>query len=115
MDVDKTNRGFARIEFKDLYGIECSLQKSSLATEDAIWIGCNDANPQVLVRGEGWKPVTMPDEYISNTRMHLSREQVAELIPHLQRVGLPGLCSSVAASRNWPTCEPPRQSIRFVI
>jgi hypothetical protein len=83
MKLGHTNRGFARIDFVDQYGVECSLQKSSLATEDCIWFGCNDANPQVLVRGEGWKPVPMPEEYNANTRMHLNREQVAEILPHL--------------------------------
>lgn len=80
-----TSRGFARIEFTDKYGVECSLQKSSVATEDCIWLGCNEANPKVLVPGQGWRPVDMPDEYIANTRMHLTQAQVAELIGYLQR------------------------------
>lgn len=85
MVIDKTERGFARIDFEDLYGIACSLQKSSLATADAIWLGCNDADPKVLIAGAGWQPIRMPDEYVANTRMHLSREQVIELLPHLQK------------------------------
>lgn len=85
MNVEHTPRGFGRIEFTDRYGVECSLQKSSLATEDAIWLGCNEANPQTLIPGEGWKPVPMPEEYIANTRMHLTRKQVSELLPHLQK------------------------------
>ena len=85
MIVEHTERGFARAEFTDLYGVKCSLQKSSLATDDAIWLGCNDADPRQLVYGQGWVPVAMPEEYVANTRMHLSREQVAELLPLLQR------------------------------
>jgi hypothetical protein len=78
-----TSRGFAIISFTDQYGVECSLQKSSLATDDCVWFGCNDANPKVLVHGEGWKPVEMPSQYIANTRMHLNREMVKELLPFL--------------------------------
>ena len=85
LTINKTNRGFERIEFTDRYGVPCSLQQSSLATEDAIWLGCNDASPRHLVPGQGWQPVLMPDSYVANTRMHLTREQVAELVPLLQR------------------------------
>lgn len=55
----KTQRGFTLIKFDDLYTQPCSLQKSSLATEDAIWVG------------------------VTEKRMHLSREQVKELLPYL--------------------------------
>lgn len=82
--IESTERGFERLEFVDHYGAACSLQQSSLATEDAIWLGCDDADPKVLIPGEGWKPVTMPDGYIANTRMHLTRPQVEGLIFHLQ-------------------------------
>ena len=65
----------------------CSLQKSSLATEDAIWLGCNDANVQACIPGKGWTPVPMPEgvDIVANTRMHLTQEQVKELLPFLQR------------------------------
>jgi hypothetical protein len=81
----KTERGFTLIEFTDRNGVECSLQKSSLATEDAIWLGCNKADPRVLVHNEGWKSIPMPQDFIANTRMHLTREQVSDLMPFLQR------------------------------
>jgi len=80
-----TERGFAIDEFVDRYGIKCSLQKSSLATENCIWLGCDDADPRICVKGEGWQQVPMPDGYIANTRMHLTREMVMELLPHLQK------------------------------
>ena len=80
-----TGRGFARFDFQDCYGVECSIQKSSLATEDAIWFGCNEADPKEMVPGRGWLPIPMPLSYIANTRMHLTREQMAELLPILQR------------------------------
>lgn len=53
-----TGRGFVRADFVDLYDLECSLQKSSLADTDAIWLGGDE-------------------------RMHLSREMVARLLPAL--------------------------------
>jgi hypothetical protein len=35
-------RGFGIEEFKDIYGAECSIQESSLATRSAIWLGCDE-------------------------------------------------------------------------
>ncbi|WPE19899.1 hypothetical protein ShzoTeo12_10750 [Shinella zoogloeoides] len=84
MEVKFTERGFARIDFIDRYEVACSLQMSSLASEEAIWFGCNKAEPKILVHGFGWMALTMPDNYIANTRMHLTRQQVAELLPYLQ-------------------------------
>ncbi len=62
MDIKfkREDRGFLRGEFEDLYGVGCSIQESSLATDKAIWFGGN------------------------SDRMHLSREMVAGLIPELQ-------------------------------
>lgn len=61
-----TNRGFERIEFTDRCNARCSLQQSSLADSDrpgasAVWLGVGDH------------------------RMHLLREQVIDLIKHLQQ------------------------------
>lgn len=60
MKVKKNDRGFRLVEFIDFYGIPCSIQESSLATEQAIWLGRDYA------------------------RMHLSQAQVQELLPLLQ-------------------------------
>jgi len=84
MKIEKTTRNFEIIKFTDEFNVKCSLQKSSLATEDSIWFGCNDANPRVLIKEQGWQPIKMPSEYLADTRMHLTREQVAELLPHLE-------------------------------
>jgi hypothetical protein len=84
MEFTKTVRGFSLIRFRDRYNIPCSLQKSSLASEDAIWLGCDDANPRVFMPGKGWAPIEMPEGHLVNTRMHLTQEQAAELIPLLQ-------------------------------
>lgn len=85
MKAKKTMRGFAYGEFQDRSGVQCSLQKSSLATEDAIWIGCNNANPRQLIPGEGWVSIQMPEGYVADTRMHLTQKQVKALLPHLQK------------------------------
>lgn len=69
MDIhfSETRRGFDVATFKDRYDQECSIQKSSLATEDAIWFGID----RDVHKGE------------QNARMHLSKQQVAELLPIL--------------------------------
>lgn len=59
VEFGATGRGFSRGEFVDLYGVACSIQDSSLATMDAIWLGAHE------------------------NRMHLSREHVTALMPYL--------------------------------
>lgn len=80
----ETARGFSLIEFEDHNDTPCSLQKSSLATEDAIWFGVNDPAPKRLIPGLGWTPVEFPPDTSFRTRMHLTRAQVKELLPLLQ-------------------------------
>lgn len=70
IELTKTERGFSRAAFTDRYGAECSIQKSSIATEDAIWLG--------VVR-------TRDGADVPDGRMHLSRAQAADLLPILQR------------------------------
>lgn len=77
-----TERGFALLNFTDLYGKKCSLQESSLATTDAIWFGVDDAEPKIM-SSIGWVDYEIPKDVLLHTRMHLSRDQVAELIPTL--------------------------------
>ncbi len=57
-----TQRGFARLDFRDEYDQPCLLQKSSMATDDCVWLGVD----------------TPPGH-----RMQLTREQVAVLLPYL--------------------------------
>jgi len=85
-------RGFDRMEFADRNGVACSLQKSSLAFEDCIWLGANEIGlKRFEPGGGGWTDVSLEQDephgvtHIANTRMHLSREQVASLLPYLQR------------------------------
>ncbi len=87
--VKHTSRGFEIIDFKDRNGVACSLQASSIAEYEkpgtsAVWLGCDDANPRILLPGKGWTKVEWLPDTIADTRMHLNREQVAALIVHLQ-------------------------------
>ncbi|MBB1614508.1 hypothetical protein A9978_18895 [Pseudomonas sp. UMC65] len=92
----ETCRGFSLIEFKDRYGAKCSIQASSLASEEAIWFGLDDAEPKIMASQAaahgvatteicGWVEYPIPDAVSLNTRMHLTREQVEALLPILQR------------------------------
>jgi hypothetical protein len=80
-----TPRGFVLKEFNDRYGVKCSIQKSSLATEDAIWIGVADVSPEICIQGKGWVPFDIPDEVLIHTRMHLTIDQVKQLLPILNK------------------------------
>lgn len=67
MKIERTERGFQVARFKDRYDSECSIQNSSLASEDAIWLGVD--------KGFDGKECT---------RMHLTRKMVKELLPLLK-------------------------------
>lgn len=91
MKVKATQRGFGIANFKDKNGVECSIQKSSLATDDCIWLGATKVDLQEFTAGKGWVKHPEVDEHImehhfvANTRMHLNRKQVAKLLPILQK------------------------------
>lgn len=96
-----TERGFDLIEFTDRYDNKCSIQKSSLASEDAIWIGVSDANPQIMASQaaahgvtteatSGWVSYPIPEVVNLSTRMHLTQEQVLELLPILNHFAFYG-------------------------
>ena len=107
MDVDAvhttmTDRGFVLIEFTDLHLASCSLQESSLADQDAIWFGVNNADPKILATDAkklgvgtdettGWVPFEIPEEVIFNTRMLLTQEHVRALLPALHHFVETGL------------------------
>jgi len=63
MVKNTTARGFDLIKFKDSYGKKCSLQKSSAALENCIWLGLGEIG----------------------ARMHLTMEMVRDLLPHLKK------------------------------
>lgn len=87
--MEKTERGFDYKSFKDRNGVECSIQKSSIATEDCIWLGANDIGLKHFKAHEGWNDIefnnTIEEHWIANNRMHLSRNQVKKLLPILQK------------------------------
>jgi hypothetical protein len=98
--IKKNERSFETGTFIDRYDQECSIQKSSLATEDCIWLGIDDAKPQIMSSNairmglrqrtfdendNGWVNFEIPKEVLLHTRMHLTRKQVKELLPLLQK------------------------------
>lgn len=96
MNIIHTERGFAVAGFVDRYGKSCSIQKSSLATEDCIWLGIDDPDPKIMASqareyglspgdGTGFVPYPVPAAVHLTTRMHLTQEMAAALIPLLQR------------------------------
>jgi len=110
----KTERGFHLIEFIDLYGSNCSLQKSSLATDDAVWLGVDDACPKILgshvtASGVGWVHVKLDPQIKLTTRMHLSRDQVRAMLPILERFVETGELEPEGNgdSIQWKSCEYP--------
>ena len=92
---EHTSRGFSLYEFKERNGSLCSLQKSSIATENCIWFGPNES--QITI-GYPWKTYTEQQikeifggkDIVSNSRMHLTQKQVQELLPILQRFAQTG-------------------------
>lgn len=72
ISIKANERGFLSGDFQDLNGIRCSIQKSSLATDSAIWLGVHPAPDEHERRGYG------------PTRMHLNRQHVAALLPLLK-------------------------------
>jgi hypothetical protein len=122
LNVDKTGRGFRLIEFEDAYADKCSLQKSSLATEDAIWLGIQDADPKLMASdaerlgkpdlpnsgGDShWRKWPIPDEVSLSTRMHLTKENVEELLPYLNFFAITGaLPSKKIGTDDIPVVEP---------
>ena len=40
--IETTPRNFGIVNFNDIYGNSCSIQESSLATDNALWIGVDE-------------------------------------------------------------------------
>lgn len=83
-EKNTSDRGFTNIKFKDRYDAECIISESSLATEDAIWFGISDPDPKILTEKAGWQKYFLPEKLLLTTQMHLTKEQVKELIPILE-------------------------------
>lgn len=96
MRIKKTARGFDLIEFKDSDGVNCTLQKSSSALGDKIWLGSKaeikEFYPAPRDTDESWFDVEdlsplkhrPQNEIHVFSRMHLTRKQVEKLLLHLQ-------------------------------
>lgn len=84
-ELKTTNRGFSLIEFTDVRGTSCSLQKSSLAFEDCIWFGVNDVSPQHFVNGK-LEPVRFPPDTSFCSRMHLTQDHVKQIMPYFNKL-----------------------------
>ena len=73
--LTSTKRGLLQGEFEDRNGRKCSIQESSLQTEQCLWLGVDvDENGQPL----------------TNVRMHLTRKMAHDLfnfLRHFSRVG----------------------------
>lgn len=80
----RSQRGFLSIGFKDRHNVACSLHESSLATEAAVWFGCDNADPKHILPSGEWVNIELPKDHIANTRMHLTQKQMKKLLPTLQ-------------------------------
>ena len=96
MEKRKTERGFGIYEFKDEYNAKCSLQKSSSAMVNRIWLGVDDAEPKIMAsqaaehgiitnETNGWVEYPIPKEVLLNTRMHLNQKQAKKLVKILKK------------------------------
>jgi hypothetical protein len=84
MNSIKTARGFKLYKFLDSCNIECSLQESSHIVP-SIWLGVT--NPKLTVFQDESKgkyiETEMPRNFSVDSRMHLTSDQVKELLPYL--------------------------------
>lgn len=98
MEKSVTDRGFTIYNFTDCYGSSCSLQESSVADYEAVWLGIPFPMVRIMAADalklnrlplghpvEGWVDYILPDAVSIHSRMHLNREQAAQLIPLLQK------------------------------
>jgi hypothetical protein len=64
----ETKRGFIIYKFKDKYDSNCSLQQSSIADYEAVWLGSDEDQKKHSVTGE-----------LLTTRMHLDRKLARQI------------------------------------
>ena len=85
--LEPNGRGFLSGSFVDSNGSVCSIQKSSKASGDFIWLGVS--NPKILITEDEvigkYVEVDMPSNWTAKSRMHLSMEQARDLLPMLQK------------------------------
>lgn len=86
MEKEQTLRGFGIYNFEDANRERCSIQKSSSAMEDMIWIGISEPDLTVFEKNKGIYVVTpMPECFMVSSRMHLTQDMVKQLLPVLTR------------------------------
>lgn len=101
LELKTTERGFSLVEFEDMYKTKCSLQESSNASTNAIWLGANEIGLKEFIAyaETPWRDrkefdvFNQKHHYIANNRMLLSQEQVQKLLPMLQKFAETGTLS----------------------
>lgn len=106
--LNLTHRGFQKIEFRDAYGIQCSLQQSSAIDSlprselkpgsSFVWLGIDSPQPRIMKSaavakgldvgpGEvsGWMNYPIPNDVFLSGRMHLDKKKAEMLVKHLSR------------------------------
>jgi hypothetical protein len=78
-----TQRGFRLGTFRDTGGETCSVQASSIATEERVWVGLDD--PRAVHVAGAPRRFELPAGVTIFGRMHLNREQAGQLAEVLAR------------------------------
>lgn len=97
----KTHLGYSLLEFADDNENKCTMQKSSSALEEKIWLGIDDPKPQIL-HGDaallgvetdaksGWIDYPISPRVNITTRMHLTQRQALSLAKKLMDFAVNG-------------------------
>ena len=101
--VKRTNRGFALHEFTDRNGVKCSVQKSSIATEDCIWLGCNEIGLRRFEPGKGWSDVPLQQDHPFGITHSANTLQGTQPTPNSTRPGLGSTTVKSCVSQRMPS------------
>lgn len=87
LKVKHTQRGFAYVDLVDGYGNAGTIQKSSAIDPPSIWLGVDDPKISVFDQnGDGkWTDIELPEGALIQSRLHLTQEQVKQMLPFLQK------------------------------
>lgn len=115
-----TNRGFYRGNFTDALGEKCSIQESSTATEERIWLGIDKPKLTAMsinvsglppiewipdegsTKTTGWSTAVLPEGTHIFGRMELNREMCGKLGRILTHFAETGELSFDVGSAEWP-------------
>jgi len=88
MKKELTPKGVEYVDFTDSHKEECTLRKCYLPdNEDKIGIALGIKDPKVYIFNKDtweWDDHPIPEKVKVETQIHLTREQVKELLPYLQ-------------------------------